>query len=130
MAQILAPTSQWQMRITKSSIPSSPMTGKMWTSLVLKQNKKGAIKSSAKFRVFASKYEDYTINRLEGLLNLDLTPYTDKIIAEYIWYISSSLLTSDTINKFLNSFSLDWNWIPIWKFAKLGTHFLISWISW
>jgi hypothetical protein len=38
---------------------------------------------------------------------LDLTPYTDKIIAEYIWYISSSLLTSDTINKILNSFSLD-----------------------
>lgn len=107
MAQILAPTSQWQMRITKSSIPSSPMTGKMWTSLVLKQNKKGAIKSSAKFRVFASKYEDYTINRLEGLLNLDLTPHTDKIIAEYIWYISSSLLTSDTINKILTSFSLD-----------------------
>ena len=89
MAQILAPTSQWQMRITKSSIPSSPMTGKMWSSLVLKQNKKGAIKSS-KFRVSASKYEDYTINRVEDLLNLDITPFTDKIIAEYIWYIPSS----------------------------------------
>lgn len=103
MAQILAPTSQWQMRITKSSIPSSPMTGKMWSSLVLKQNKKGAIKGS-KFRVFASKYEDYTINRVEDLLNLDITPYTDKIIAEYIWYISSSLLTSDTIDKFFSYF--------------------------
>ncbi|XP_040373458.1 glutamine synthetase leaf isozyme, chloroplastic isoform X2 [Rosa chinensis] len=90
MAQILAPTSQWQMRITKSSIPSSPMTGKMWSSLVLKQNKKGAVKSS-KFKVFASKYEDYTINRVEGLLNLDLTPYTDKIIAEYIWIGGSGI---------------------------------------
>ncbi|KAL6188697.1 hypothetical protein ACLB2K_040088 [Fragaria x ananassa] len=90
MAQILAPTSQWQMRITKSSIPSSPMTGKMWSSLVLKQNKKGAIKGS-KFRVFASNYEDYTINRVEDLLNLDITPYTDKIIAEYIWIGGSGI---------------------------------------
>lgn len=32
------------------------------------------------------KAENNTINRLEHLLNLDVTPYTDKIMAEYIWY--------------------------------------------
>ena len=39
-------------------------------------------KSSAKFQVFAMKSENNTINRME-----DLTPFTDKIIAEYIWYM-------------------------------------------
>jgi len=86
MAQILAPSSQWQMRIAKNSAPGSPMTAKMWSSLVLKQNKKGTAKSSAKFRVFAVKSESGTINRMEDLLNLDLTPYTNNFIAEYIWY--------------------------------------------
>lgn len=71
---------------------SSPITPKMWSSIILKQNKKGAVKSSAKFRVLSVKSEDSTINRMEDLLNLDVTPYTDKIIAEYIWYITSSLL--------------------------------------
>ena len=74
------------------------MTAKMWSSLVLKQNKKGPARSSTKFRVLATKAEGYTINRLEGLLNLDLTPFTDRIIAEYIWYASSSLLPSDICN--------------------------------
>lgn len=27
------------------------------------------------------------VPRLEQLLNMDTTPYTDKIIAEYIWYV-------------------------------------------
>ncbi|KAK7826817.1 glutamine synthetase [Quercus suber] len=85
MAQILAPSTQWQMRITRNSVSSSPMTTKMWSSLLLKQNKKWSSKSSAKFQVFAVKSENGTINRMEDLLNLDLTPFTDKIIAEYIW---------------------------------------------
>ena len=63
------------------------MTTKMWSSLLLKQNKKWSSKSSAKFQVFAVKSENGTINRMEDLLNLDLTPFTDKIIAEYIWYM-------------------------------------------
>lgn len=94
MAQILAPSTQWQMRFNKASTDVSALTSKMWSSLELKQNKKGAMKTSAKFKVFALKSENSTINRLENLLNLDITPYTDKIIAEYIWYCSSSLLTS------------------------------------
>lgn len=89
MAQILAPSAQWQMRIAKNSTDATPLTSKMWNSLVLKQNKRGgALKSSAKFRVFASSSDNGTVNRIEQLLNLDVTPYTDKIIAEYIWYIS------------------------------------------
>lgn len=92
MAQILAPSTQWQLRTKQTSMSSSPITPKMWSSIILKQNKKGAVKSSAKFRVLSVKSEDSTINRMEDLLNLDVTPYTDKIIAEYIWYITSSLL--------------------------------------
>lgn len=86
MAQILAPSVQWQMRITKNSTEASSMTSKMWGSLFMKQSKKAPARSSAKFRVLAVKSENGTINRLEDLLNLDVTPYTDKIIAEYIWY--------------------------------------------
>ena len=82
MAQILAPSTQWQMRFTKSSHHASPITSNTWSSLLMKQNKKT---SSAKFRVLAVKSDGSTINRLEGLLNLDITPFTDKIIAEYIW---------------------------------------------
>uniref|UniRef100_M0ZZ31 Glutamine synthetase n=1 Tax=Solanum tuberosum TaxID=4113 RepID=M0ZZ31_SOLTU len=85
MAQILAPSAQWQMRMTKSSTDASPLTSKMWSSVVLKQNKRLAVKSSAKFRVFALQSDNGTVNRMEQLLNLDVTPYTDKIIAEYIW---------------------------------------------
>ncbi|KAK6130399.1 hypothetical protein DH2020_035809 [Rehmannia glutinosa] len=85
MAQILAPSAQWQMRIAKNSTDASPLSSKMWSSLVMKQSKKGAVKSSSKFRVFAVKSENGTVNRMEQMLNLDVTPYTDKIIAEYIW---------------------------------------------
>ena len=51
----------------------------------MKQSKKGAIKTSSKFKVYALQSENGTVNRVEQLLNLDVTPYTDKIIAEYIW---------------------------------------------
>ena len=86
MAHILAPSQQWQMRITKNSTNASPMTSKMWNSQLLKQNKKAKAKTSAKFRGFALHSDNSTINRMEDLLNMDITPYTDKIIAEYIWY--------------------------------------------
>ncbi|KAK4372490.1 hypothetical protein RND71_007874 [Anisodus tanguticus] len=91
MAQILAPSAQWQMRMTKSSTDASPLTSKMWNSVVLKQNKRLAVKSSAKFRVFALQSDNGTVNRVEQLLNLDVTPYTDKIIAEYIWIGGSGI---------------------------------------
>ncbi|KAL0323544.1 UNVERIFIED_CONTAM: Glutamine synthetase, chloroplastic [Sesamum angustifolium] len=91
MAQILAPSAQWQMGISKRLTDATPLTTKMWGSLVLKQNKKGAVKSSVKFGVFAVKSDNSTINRLEQMLNLDVTPYTDKIIAEYIWIGGSGI---------------------------------------
>ena len=75
------------MSITTNSVSSSPMTTKMWSSLLLKQNKKWSSKSSAKFQVFAVKFKNGTTNRMEDLLNLDLTPFTDKIIAKYIWHM-------------------------------------------
>ena len=80
-------STQWQMRITKNSVSSSPMTTKMWSSLLLKQNKKWSSKSSTQFQVIAVKSENGTINGMEDLLNLDLTPFTDKILAEYIWHM-------------------------------------------
>ncbi|XP_076921528.1 glutamine synthetase, chloroplastic-like [Bidens hawaiensis] len=83
MAQCFDPSVQWQMRLTKSAMESSSMSSKMWNSFPLKPNKKGALKPATKFRICAS--ADGTINRLEDLLNLDVSPYTDKIIAEYIW---------------------------------------------
>ena len=86
MAQILASSTKWLMKITKDSPCARPITSKMWNSLLLRQNEQGAPTSSAKFRVLAIKSENSTINRLENLLNLDITPHTDKIIAEYIWY--------------------------------------------
>ncbi|KAI9194378.1 hypothetical protein LWI28_005436 [Acer negundo] len=85
MAQILAPSIQWQVRIPKYSGMASPMATNMFSPVFWKQNKKGAAKSSAKFKVFALKSDDSTINRLDNLLNLDITPYTNSIIAEYIW---------------------------------------------
>ncbi|MCD7448055.1 gamma-glutamylcysteine synthetase [Datura stramonium] len=91
MAQILAPSAQWQMRMTKSSTDASPLTSKMWSSMVLKQNKRLAVKSAAKFRVFSLQSDNGTVNRVEQLLNLDVTPYTDKIIAEYIWIGGSGI---------------------------------------
>ena len=100
MAQILAPSAQWQMRVTKNSTDSSPLTSKMWSSLLVKQNKKGTVRSSAKFKVLAVKSENGTINRMKDLLNMDITPFTDKIIAEYIWYVFFGLRFSITPNSY------------------------------
>lgn len=107
MAQILAPSTLWQMGTPKNSTCASPITTKMWSSLLLKQNK--AVKTPAKYRVLSVKSESGTINRLEKLLNLDVTPYTNKIIAEYIWYnIFGNMIfyvTNNTSKQFLLVFN-------------------------
>ncbi|KAE8712241.1 Glutamine synthetase leaf isozyme [Hibiscus syriacus] len=90
MAQILAPSTQWKMSLPKTSTFRSPDATKMWSPLVLKHNRKGASKNSCKFRVLALS-ENSTVNRLEKLLNMDVSPYTDKIIAEYIWIGGSGI---------------------------------------
>ncbi|XP_058727597.1 glutamine synthetase leaf isozyme, chloroplastic-like [Vicia villosa] len=71
------------MIITKTSQCATQIISKMWSSLVKKQNKK--VTRSAKFRVMAINSENGTINRVEDLLNWDITPFSDNIIAEYIW---------------------------------------------
>ena len=87
MAQILAPSTQWQMRMTKNCVNANPCTTKMWDSMFLKQKTKGAVKVSTRFRVCAQQSVSSTVNRLDDLLNMDIRPYTDKIIAEYVWYV-------------------------------------------
>ncbi|KAL5130739.1 Glutamine synthetase leaf isozyme, chloroplastic [Glycine soja] len=72
MAQILAPSTQWQMRISKSSPNATPITSNMWGSLLWKQNKKVSLTSSAKFRGLAIKSDNSTINRLEGLRGIGI----------------------------------------------------------
>ncbi|XWS09081.1 hypothetical protein CRYUN_Cryun40dG0055500 [Craigia yunnanensis] len=91
MAQILAPSTQWKMRLPKTSTYGSTIPTKMWNSVLLKQKKQGAAKSCGKVRVLAMQSENSTVNRLEKLLNMDITPYTDKIIAEYIWIGGSGI---------------------------------------
>ncbi|KAK6930054.1 Glutamine synthetase, N-terminal domain [Dillenia turbinata] len=86
MAQILAPSAQWKVKMARDPISGRPTTTKMWGSLLLKQNPTtGAAKSAFKFRVCALQSENSTVNRLQDLLNLETTPYCDKFIAEYIW---------------------------------------------
>ncbi|ERN12411.1 hypothetical protein AMTR_s00025p00128750 [Amborella trichopoda] len=64
----------------------------MWNALLLNQRlrRRNSFKSATKFRVFSVKPaksgDNGVVNRLEDLLKPDLTPITDKIIAEYIWY--------------------------------------------
>ncbi|KAE8728396.1 Glutamine synthetase leaf isozyme [Hibiscus syriacus] len=91
MAQILAPSTQWQMKVPKSSTFGSPIATKMWSSLFLKQNMHGTTKSTGKFRVLALQSDNITVNRVEQLLNMDVSPCTDKIIAEYIWIGGSGI---------------------------------------
>ncbi|XP_020108421.1 glutamine synthetase leaf isozyme, chloroplastic [Ananas comosus] len=88
MAQMVVPTMQCQMAIPSNSIKAKPiMTPRMWNSLLLHPQRPRTKKSSnSTFKVLAVKSEnDGVVSRLEGLLNMDITPYTDKIIAEYIW---------------------------------------------
>ncbi|CAN4091655.1 unnamed protein product [Withania somnifera] len=106
--------------MTKSSTDASPLTSKLWSSVVLKQNKRLAVKNSAKFRVFALQSDNGTVNRVEQLLNLDVTPYTDKIIAEYIWIGGSGIdmrSKSRTISKPVK----DASELPKWNYDGSST---------
>ncbi|XP_020274748.1 glutamine synthetase, chloroplastic [Asparagus officinalis] len=86
MAQTLVPTVQCQMGILSNSIQSrTSLNNKSWNSLLLNSQRPKAKKYSSSFKVFAVQSENGTVSRLEGLLNLDTKPFTDKIIAEYIW---------------------------------------------
>ncbi|KAF8107347.1 hypothetical protein N665_0123s0038 [Sinapis alba] len=89
MAQILAASPTCQMRLTK---PSSIASSKLWNSVVLKQKKQSSSSSKVRsFKVMALQSDNSTINRVESLLNLDTKPFTDRIIAEYIWIGGSGI---------------------------------------
>ncbi|KAF3785757.1 Glutamine synthetase leaf isozyme [Nymphaea thermarum] len=99
MAHILAPSAQWQARMVVPdgcSIRGKSVTANIWKTLLTSQRVKGAKPSrrATKLRgltVVAKASDNSTVNRLENLLNLDVTPYTDKIIAEYIWIGGSGI---------------------------------------
>ncbi|KAI3927818.1 hypothetical protein MKW98_023419 [Papaver atlanticum] len=120
MAQILAPSLQCQMKITSTTTnAASPITTKMWSSLMFNQKRRGLTKNASKFKVMVVKSENGTINRMENLLNLDTTPFTDKIIAEYIWIDGTGIdmrSKSRTISKAVKS-PAD---LPKWNGSSLG----------
>lgn len=64
----------------------SMLTSKMWSSTLLNAQRPKTRRCISAFKVLAVKSENGVVPRLENLLNLDTKPYTDKIIAEYIWY--------------------------------------------
>ncbi|KAL0773241.1 hypothetical protein Bca101_038392 [Brassica carinata] len=88
MTQILAASPTCQMRLTK---PSSIASSKLWNSVVLKQKKQSSSSKVRSFKVMALQSDNSTINRVESLLNLDTKPFTDRIIAEYIWIGGSGI---------------------------------------
>lgn len=87
MAKMMVSPMQCQMGFPSNSLQGRPMiTSKMWNSLLLNAQRPKTRRGISAFKVLAVKSENGVVSRLEDLLNLDTTPFTDKIIAEYIWY--------------------------------------------
>lgn len=87
MAQILAPTMQWQMKVTRNSatFANTTIPSNKWGSMFSKHDRKGSLRTASRIRVLAMSSDNSTVNRVGELLNLDQPSFTDKIIAEYIW---------------------------------------------
>lgn len=86
MAKMMVSPMQCQMGFPSNSLQGRPMiTSKMWNSLLLNAQRPKTRRGISAFKVLAVKSENGVVSRLEDLLNLDTTPFTDKIIAEYIW---------------------------------------------
>lgn len=115
MAQILAASPTCQMRVPKHS-SSVIASSKLWSSVVLKQKKQSSNKLRS-FRVFALQSDNSTVNRVESLLNLDTKPYTDRIIAEYIWYY---IYIIQTLLNFFFSFRFMWIFLNSLLFYRIG----------
>ncbi|RWW61773.1 hypothetical protein BHE74_00031145 [Ensete ventricosum] len=60
------------------------ITSKMWNSLLLNAQRSKTKRNISAFKVLAVKSDNGVVSRLEDLLKLDVAPFTDKIIAEYI----------------------------------------------
>jgi glutamine synthetase len=84
MAQTLALSLQCPQGIGCNS--RRTVSTKLWNSLWVPPHGPRPRKAGNPFKVLATKAESTgVVSRLEDLLNLDTKPYTDKIIAEYIW---------------------------------------------
>jgi glutamine synthetase len=84
MAQAVVPAMQCQMgALGKSAVRARPAAagGRVW-------GVRRAARGTAGFKVLALGPETTgVVQRMNQLLDMDTTPFTDKIIAEYIWYV-------------------------------------------
>lgn len=84
MAQTLVPSLQCPKGIGCHS--RRMVSTKLWNSLLVPPHGPRPRKAGNTFKVLAAKTESSgVVSRLEDLLNLDTKPYTDSVIAEYIW---------------------------------------------
>lgn len=84
MAQTLVPSLHCPKGVVCNS--RRMVNTKLWNSLLVPPQGPRSRKVGNAFKVLAAKTESSgVVSRLEDLLNLDTKPYTDKIIAEYIW---------------------------------------------
>lgn len=85
MAQAVVPAMQCQMgALGKSAVRARPAAagGRVWGV------RRSGARGTSGFKVLALGTETTgVVPRLEQLLNMDTKPYSDKIIAEYIWYV-------------------------------------------
>lgn len=85
MAQAVVPAMQCR-------VGAKAAAGRVWSAGRTRTGRGGA---SPGFKVMAvSTGSTGVVPRLEQLLNMDTTPYTDKVIAEYIWYVPSTVVRS------------------------------------
>lgn len=128
MAQMLVPSMQCSQMRVPCNLPQtrSLMPAKMWKSLLLNNQKAKTKKGLSSFRVFAVKSENSngTVSRLEDLLNLDITPFTEKIIAEYIWYVTVLCCAYFDYNQK----SKGKKWLNINSVFLLCLRLLVNWI--
>ncbi|RRT49680.1 hypothetical protein B296_00029185 [Ensete ventricosum] len=87
MAKMMVSPMQCQIGFPSKSLQGKTMiTSKMWNSLLLNAQRSKTKRNISAFKVLAVKSDNGVVSRLEDLLKLDMAPFTDKIIAEYIWY--------------------------------------------
>lgn len=81
MAQAVVPAMQCQVGVRgKSAVPARQPAGRVW-------GVRRTARATSGFKVLALGPETTgVIQRMQQLLDMDTTPFTDKIIAEYIWY--------------------------------------------
>lgn len=97
MAQAVVPAMQCQVG-AKAAVRARPAAGagggRVWG---VRRTGRG----TSGFKVVAvSTSSTGVVPRLEQMLNLDTKPYTDRIIAEYIWYATRISLAGKAVSLF------------------------------